>query len=185
MRRMSAEEIRDSILWATGRLNSKKMFGPSIYTDIPDAVKAGQSRPGSGWGESSPEDRDRRSIYIHVKRSLIDPLLESFDFADTDQTCPVRFATTQPTQALSLLNSDFMNQQAASFAGMLLEQEAAIDQIRLALARVAQRSPSADEIRQGLTFIQQLQSEEGLTADQALQSFCLLALNLNEFIYLD
>jgi hypothetical protein len=78
-----------------------------------------------------------------------------------------------------------MNQQAASFAGMLLEQEAAIDQIRLALARVAQRSPSADEIRQGLTFIQQLQSEEGLTADQALQSFCLLALNLNEFIYLD
>ena len=161
------------------------MFGPSIYTDIPDEVKAGQSRPGSGWGKSSPEDRDRRSIYIHVKRSLLDPLLESFDFADTDQTCPVRFATTQPTQALGLLNSDFMNQQASSFGRLLLEQESAIDQVQRGLSRVAQRSPSTDEIQKGLLFIEQLQSKEGLTADQALQYFCLVALNLNEFIYLD
>ena len=116
MRRLSSEEIRDTILWVNGSLNKGKMFGPSIYTDIPDAVKAGQSRPGAGWGNSSPEDKVRRSVYIHVKRSLLDPLIEAFDFADTDQTCPVRFVTTQPTQALGMLNSDFILKQAEVFA---------------------------------------------------------------------
>ncbi|MCH2200403.1 MAG: PSD1 and planctomycete cytochrome C domain-containing protein [Fuerstiella sp.] len=185
MRRMSAEEIRDSILWAAGNLNTKKMFGPSIYTDIPDEVKAGQSQPGRGWETSSPEDQNRRSIYIHVKRSLVDPLLVSFDFADTDQACPVRFVTTQPTQALGLLNSKFMQQQAAAFADSLRKQQSSIDQVRQGLTLVTQRPPSEDEIRKGLILIEQLQSKEGLTSDQALQYFCLLALNLNEFIYLD
>lgn len=185
MRRLSAEEIRDSILWASGSLNTEKMYGPAIYTDIPDEVKAGQSRPGSGWGKSSPEDRDRRSIYIHVKRSLVDPLLESFDFADTDQTCPVRFVTTQPTQALGLLNSHFMQQQAHSFARLLQQQPTVEDQVSLGLSRVTQRLPDDSEIRNGVTLIKQLQAEDGLSADQALQYFCLVALNLNEFIYLD
>ena len=43
-----------------------------------------------------PEEQARRSIYIHVKRSLITPLLASFDFPDTDISCEARFATTQP-----------------------------------------------------------------------------------------
>lgn len=185
MRRLSAEEIRDSILWAAGRLNTKKMYGPAIYTEIPDEVKAGQSRPGSGWGQSAPEDRDRRSVYIHVKRSLIDPLLESFDFADTDQTCPVRFVTTQPTQALGLLNSQFMQRQAKEFAELLKNEPTSEDRVRRGLSRVLQRTPDDSEVRQGLQLMKQLQTEDGLTADQALQYFCLTALNLNEFIYLD
>ncbi|MCH2209926.1 MAG: PSD1 and planctomycete cytochrome C domain-containing protein [Fuerstiella sp.] len=185
MRRMSAEEIRDSVLWAAGNLNTKKMFGPSIYTDIPDEVKAGQSQPGRGWETSPPEDQNRRSIYIHVKRSLVDPLLASFDFADTDQTCPVRFVTTQPTQALGLLNSKFMQQQASAFADSLRKQKSSFDRVRRGLTVVTQRPPSEDEIRKGLALIEQLQSKEGFTSDQALQYFCLLALNLNEFIYLD
>jgi len=185
MRRLSAEEIRDSILWATGRLNADKMYGPSIYTDIPEEVKAGQSRPGHGWGKSTPEDRDRRSIYIHVKRSLLDPLLESFDFADTDQSCPVRFTTTQPTQALGLLNSDFMLQQAATFAELLSSRTNAVDQVRKGLERVTQRVPTDDEVQRGVALMDQLQAEDELTAEQALQYFCLVALNLNEFIYLD
>lgn len=185
MRRLTAEEIRDSILWATGRLNASRMYGPSVYTDIPDEVKAGQSRPGHGWGRSAPEDRDRRSIYIHVKRSLLDPLLESFDFADTDQSCPVRFTTTQPTQALGLLNSDFMQQQAAVFAELLSNQSDPAGQVRAGLARVTQRAPTDDEIETGVALMKQLQADEELTAEQALQYFCLVALNLNEFIYLD
>ena len=109
----------------------------------------------------------------------------SFDFADTDQACPVRFVTTQPTQALGLLNSKFMQQQAAAFADSLRKQKSSIDQVRQGLTLVTQRPPSEDEIRKGLILIEQLQSKEGLTSDQALQYFCLLALNLNEFIYLD
>ncbi len=187
MRRLTAEEIRDSILWASGRLNTSRLFGPSVYTDIPDEVKAGQSRPGFGWGKSSPEDRDRRSIYIHVKRSLVDPLLESFDFADTDQTCPVRFVTIQPTQALGLLNSSFMQQQAAEFAKLLRQHaaESATDRVRMALTRVTQRPPTDGEIEQGVRLMNSLQSDDGMSSEMALQYLCLVVLNLNEFIYLD
>lgn len=187
MRRLTAEEIRDSILWANGSLTLDRMFGPSIYTQIPDAVKAGQSRPGSGWGESTPEDRSRRSIYIHVKRSLLDPLLESFDVADTDQSCPVRFATTQPTQALGLMNSDFMQEQAEIFAELLDGETGGepADEVRLALRRVLQREPDDDDVRRGTELMAALQAEHNLSRKQARVYFCLVALNLNEFIYLD
>lgn len=185
MRRLTAEEVRDSILWASGSLNTGKMFGPSIYTDIPDEVKAGQSRPGSGWGTSPDEDKYRRSIYIHVKRSLIDPLLESFDFADTDQTCPVRFVTTQPTQALGLLNSDFMRRQAVMFATSLGSTADVEQRVRLALTRVLQRTPTETEIASGTRLIEKLQTVDDLSPEKSLQYFCLVALNLNEFIYLD
>jgi mono/diheme cytochrome c family protein len=187
MRRLSAEEIRDSILWANGSLNADKMFGPSIYTDIPDEVKAGQSRPGAGWGTSSAEDKVRRSIYIHVKRSLIDPLLESFDVADTDQTCPVRFVTTQPTQALGMMNSDFIQEQAQIFADYLKQSGGPElkEQVSLALSRVTQRPATEAEVEQGLALIASLQKDNGMSEDQARVYFCLLALNLNELIYLD
>ena len=59
------------------------MGGPGFYADIPAEVLAGQSRPGDGWGESPPDERCRRSVYIHVKRSLLTPLLVSFDLAET------------------------------------------------------------------------------------------------------
>ena len=187
MRRLSAEEIRDSILWSNGSLNSEKMFGPSIYTDIPAAVKHGQSRPGAGWGNSVPEDKVRRSVYIHVKRSLLDPLIESFDFADTDQTCPLRFVTTQPTQALGMLNSEFILKQAQVFSEYLSQSAGGSlkDQVQLALTRVMQRPPTAQEVQQGLDLIAALQKEDGLSPEQARKYFCLIALNLNEFIYLD
>ena len=187
MRRLSAEEVRDSILWANGTLNADRMYGPSIYTKIPAEVKAGQSQPGSGWGHSSPEDEARRSVYIHVKRSLLDPILESFDMADTDQTCPVRFATTQPTQALGLLNSEFILAEATVFAAMLQEAHPdALDaQVRTALQRVTQRPPTDAEVTRGLQLISTLQNEQNMTAEQARKYFCLVALNLNEFVYLD
>src|SRR6185436_8887883 len=94
MRRLDAEEIRDSILAVNGSLNKDKMFGPSIYPTIPAEVLAGQSMPGHNWGKSTLEDEARRSIYIHIKRSMAVPIMASFDAADTDFTCPVRFATT-------------------------------------------------------------------------------------------
>lgn len=187
MRRLSAEEVRDTILWVNGSLNSEKMFGPSIYTRIPDAVKAGQSRPGAGWGKSSPEDQVRRSLYIHVKRSLLDPLIESFDFADTDQTCPVRFVTTQPTQALGMINSDFILEQASLFADYIRKEagESRESQITLALSRVMQRAPSESEVARAVKLIESLQEHNQLTAEQATKYFCLVALNLNEMMYLD
>ncbi|MDA1049969.1 MAG: PSD1 and planctomycete cytochrome C domain-containing protein [Planctomycetota bacterium] len=187
MRRLSAEEIRDSILAVNGSLNRDKMFGPSIFVPIPEEVLAGQSRPGDGWGQSSPEDRARRSIYIHVKRSLVVPMMASFDGADTDASCPTRFVTTQPTQALGMLNSDFINEQADVFAKYLIENAGSNiqDQIALGLRRTVQRDPTSDEIERGKRLINTLQQKYQLSPQAALKQFCVTALNFNEFMYLD
>ena len=82
MRRLTAEEVRDSILAVSGELNLK-MGGPSVYSPMPKEVLATASRPDAAWGRSPPEEAARRSVYIHVKRSLLPPLLTSFDMADT------------------------------------------------------------------------------------------------------
>lgn len=188
MRRLSAEELRDSILAVSGVLNLDQVFGPSIYSAIPDEVKAGQSRPGSGWGVSPPEQEFRRSIYIHVKRSLPDPLLERFDMADTDQTCPVRFNTTQPTQALALMNSEFVQQQAGLFAERLQQMHPHGTPRQLVgsgLQLVMQRAPTSDETAAGVALLTGLQEEEQLSPEDALRFFCLTALNLSEFIFVD
>lgn len=185
-RRLSAEEIRDSILAVSGNLQAHCMEGPSVYPPIPAEVLAGQSRPGAGWETSPVPERNRRSVYIHVKRSLAVPLLQAFDAADTDASCPVRFTTTQPTQALGMLNSDFLNEQAELFARDILVHGAAEPaQVRLALARSSQREPSAAEVERGVQFLRRARHAHGLSAEEALRSFCLLALNLNEFVHVD
>jgi len=187
MRRLSAEEIRDSLLLVNGSLNRDKMFGPSIYVKIPEEVLAGQSRPGDGWGESTPEDRVRRSLYIHVKRSLVVPLVASFDGPDTDSSCPVRFVTTQPTQALGMLNSDFLNEQAEILADYLRQHSGhgAAEQVELALWRSLQRPPAPHEIDRGVQLLATLRDKHGLSPHAALKQFCVTVLNLNEFLYLD
>jgi mono/diheme cytochrome c family protein len=186
MRRLSAEEIRDSILAVDGRLNSK-MYGPGIYPEISDEVKAGQSVPGAGWGNSSPEDQARRSIYVHVKRSLVLPILFDFDFADTDGSCAARFVTTQPTQALAMLNGKFLNDQAAELAKRL-RKEAGDDvrnQVTLGYRLTLNREPEQTLVERGLKLIDTLEKKHSQSADQALNQFCLMVLNLNEFLYLD
>ena len=184
---LSAEEIRDSILAVNGSLNLEQMFGPSFYPIIPAEVLAGQSKPGAGWGNSSPEDRARRSIYIHLKRSLVVPMIASFDGADTDSSCPVRFNTTQPTQALGMLNSKFLMDQATVFADYLHARvgEDPAKQIRLALERIMQREPSEQDVQRGIALVNALQEQHNVPLADALRYFCLTALNLNEFVYLD
>jgi hypothetical protein len=186
MRRLSAEEIRDSILAVSGNLNLK-MFGPSVYPEIPKEVLAGQSVPGRGWAVSPPAEQNRRSVYVHVKRSLLLPILESFDLAETDRTTPVRFSTTQPTQALGMLNGDFLNKQARVFAARLRKEagDEVRAQVRLALGLATSRAPDEAEVQRGVRFMEALRTQDRASAEVALDMFCLLVLNLNEFVYLD
>ena len=186
LRRLSAEEIRDTVLAVNGQLNPK-MFGPGIYPQISREVLAGQSVPGSGWGQSSPEEQSRRSIYIHVKRSLLVPMLSSFDFPETDTTCEARFITTQPGQALSMLNGDFLNQQADIFAERLLREAGTQPpaQIALAIRLAMSRNATQDEIERGQALLQRLKDRHQMTDRQALTWYCLFVLNLNEFLYVD
>jgi hypothetical protein len=187
LRRLAAEEIRDSILAVSGNLNMAKQSGPSIYPNISREVLAGQSRPGYGWETSNPEDAAARSVFVHVKRSLALPILAAFDAPDPDAPCPVRFSTTQPTQALGMLNSEFLNSQAAVFASSV--QAAAGSQqrrqVELVLRRVLQRAPSPAEIDRGVEYLQKGAADKDVSSSEALRRFCLLALNLNEFVYLE
>jgi mono/diheme cytochrome c family protein len=190
LRRLEAEEIRDSILAVSGNLNLK-MFGQSIYPTIAKEVLAGQSRPGQGWEYSPPEEQARRSVYIHIKRSLTVPLLAVFDANDVDSSCPVRYATTQPTQSLTMLNSEFLATQAGILARDLERQISAEPGetdgvfVAAALARVTQRDPTAAEVERGVAFMERLREEHGLSHELAAMKFCLMAMNLNEFLYVD
>lgn len=186
MRRLLAEEVRDSILAVNGQLNLKE-GGPSFYPTLPAEVLAGQSRPGENWGRSSAEEQARRSVYIFVKRSLAVPIIANFDGPEPDFTCPIRFVTTQPTQALGMLNSSWVQEQARAYAAFLKKQAGAdpAAQVRLALRRSTQRTPTTAEVERGLKLMRDLQERERLQPDAALSAFCLVALNLNEFLYLD
>ncbi len=186
LRRLSAEEVRDSIYAVDGRLNFKQ-FGPSIYPEIQAEVLQGQSVPGSGWHVSSPEEQARRSIYVHVKRSLILPVLAGFDFPETDTSCEARFTTTQPGQSLTLLNSKFIGEQAAAFAERL-KKEAGNDldaQIKLAYRLTTSREATESDLARARNLVASYEAKHGKNRDQALGKLCLLMFNLNEFIHLD
>ncbi len=187
LRRLTAEEVRDSILAVSGNLNFGKTEGPSVYPVIPREVLAGQSVPGRNWEKSTPEEAASRSVFVHIKRSLAVPLLSAFDAADPDSPCPVRFATTQPSQALALINSTFANEQAETFARSL-RREAGADVaacVRAGLTRVLQRVPTEREIARAVKFMDDNIRQEKVSTDEALRRFCLLAINMNEFVYLD
>jgi hypothetical protein len=186
MRRLTGEEVRDSILAVSGSLNLKQ-FGPSTYPKIPKEVLAGQSVPGQGWPTSPPEEANRRSVYAHVKRSLRVPILVGFDQPDPDSSCPVRYVTTVPTQSLGLLNGEFANEQAAAFAGRLRKEKPndLAAQVARAVRLTTGRTPSVEEVKDDVAFIERLKEKHKLDEAKALAQFCLLCLNANEFVYLD
>jgi hypothetical protein len=186
MRRLGSEEVRDSVLAAKGTINLN-IGGPSVTPPLPEIILATASQKGKGWGPSTPEQANRRSVYVKVKRSMQMPLLINHDMADTDSTCPVRFNTTVPTQALNMLNGKFMNDSAKSFANRLRTEvgEEPNKQVEHALKLVFSRNPKADEIGAGVEMIKNMKDKFNLSNEEALDRFALLALNLNEFVYLD
>ncbi|MEX2120533.1 MAG: DUF1549 and DUF1553 domain-containing protein [Pirellulales bacterium] len=194
-RRLEAEAIRDSILAVSGRLNGQ-MGGPSVFPPIAPEVLASQSRPGSGWEKSEPEQAARRGIYMFVKRTLLIPELEVLDFPDTNNTCEQRAVSTVATQALTFLNGQFIHEQSRHFAERLMrEAPDAAARVERAYALALARPPRDDERQAVLAFLagqeQRIRDEAqsaGGSADQAaqqaLQQLCLVLLNTNEFVYM-
>jgi hypothetical protein len=174
------------MLAASGRLNPK-VYGPSMYPKLSPEVLATQSRPGDGWGTSSPEEQSRRSLYIYVKRSLLVPELTAFDFPDVDSSCEARFVTTQPGQALTLLNGEFANEQAGYLAQRVIADAGAKpkDQVSRAVEIALNRRATEREVEEGLALMHRLGQEHGQSPRDALRLWCLTVLNLNEFVYLD
>ena len=170
-----------------GRDAEQKVGGPPVHPPIPAEVMAGQSVPGQGWPTSSRCESARRSVFVHVKRSLTVPILATHDAADTDLSCPVRYTTTVPTQALGLLNGAFANEQAAQFAERLRREgpESLERQVQLAIRLTTGREPDQDDVRRDVVFLKSLASEGGLDHRDALTQYCLMILNTNAFLYLD
>ncbi|MBX9583869.1 MAG: PSD1 and planctomycete cytochrome C domain-containing protein [Gemmataceae bacterium] len=193
-RRLAAEEVRDAMLMVAGKLNPAH-YGPSVYPKIPAEVLAGQSVPGEHWlkskgGGYDPKDPDagnRRSVYACVKRSLQVPILAAHDQADTDNSCPVRYTTTVPTQALGLLNGEFTGEMALAFADRLRAEKPGdlAGQVGRAIRLTAGREPPPGEVATDVAFVQGLMGKHGLDERTALARYALLLLNTNEFAYLD
>lgn len=188
MRRLTAEEVRDSILSVSGNLNPK-MYGPSVYPKISDEVLAGISFTDkkAHWPGSPPDEANRRSVYAFVKRSLRVPILSAHDQADTDSSCPVRYTTTVPTQALGMLNGEFTNSQAVTLAERLRKEFPGdvAKQVARALRLTTGRIPTEDEVAADVTFLAEFRAKHSLDDATALIRYALLCLNANEFVYLD
>ncbi len=186
MRRLTAEELRDSILAVSGMLR-KDTYGPPVYPPLPKEVMETQSRPGEGWSKQTTEQSARRSVYIHLKRGLAVPFLSDHDQAPTDSACAMRFVSTVPTQALGMLNSDFIKEQARTFARRIQKESGpGLDaQIRRGLELIFQRGPSDQEFKLSREAAETFRSRLGLSEELALERFALIALNLNEFLYID
>ncbi len=175
-RRLEAEAVRDSMLAVSGRLNLEQ-HGPGVYPTLARAVLEGQSRPGDGWGKSDERQQARRSVYVFVKRSLAVPELDLLDTPDTTSSCEARPVSTTAPQALTFLNGAFANEQAGHFAARL-RREAGADpaaQVRWAFELALCRPPRDEELKASVAFL----------GRQRLEAFCLVVLNLNEFVYLD
>ncbi len=183
-RRLTAEEVRDAMLAASGELNLRR-HGPSVFPPLPKEVLATSSRPGAAWGRSSKEDSVRRSVYIHVKRSLREPLLAVLDQPDPDMPCPERFPTNVPTQALLTLNGEFSQERAEAFAASISDQEDLRAALGEAMERALSRTPEGAEIDRAAALVAALIEEHGLDQQRALSLFALGLFNRNEFTWLD
>jgi len=196
-RRLEAEAVRDTILAVSGELNLEA-GGPSIYPQVPQTVLASQSRPGDGWGKSDERQAARRSVYIFVKRSLALPELEVLDAPDTTSSCEQRSVSTTGPQALTFLNGEFNHQQARCFAERLASQAgpSVKDQVEKAFEIALSRPPDKRELKTAADFLEaqrrQIEADgehkgpaNGEARQKALEAFCLVLLNTNEFFFLN
>lgn len=124
--RLDAEEIRDSLLVASGQIDNT-VGGPGVYPPVPVNFAGG-----GAWRVSdNPKDWNRRSIYISTRRSMPYPLLSPFDMASAEQAHSKRDVTTTPLQALTLLNSPIVFDWSRALAGRIINEAGTSDSKRL------------------------------------------------------
>jgi hypothetical protein len=191
LRRLEAEAIRDVILSASGRINLQA-GGQPFFPAIPKSVR--ESYLQGKWVMTAEEPSTwRRSVYAYWKRGLKYPMFEVHDQPDPNVTCEMRNTTTVPTQALTLLNNEFVLIQARHFAERVVREAGAdpANQIRVLYQIALGREPSRKEMDQSLTFLQKQRdyhTRRASGADSGLSALTDLAhvmLNANEFVYIN
>jgi hypothetical protein len=185
-RRLEAEEIRDAMLAISGGLDESMgeahPFPPEVewrYTQHKPFVDDYPTR--------------HRSVYLMQPRIRQQPLLAIFDGADANAATGLRQISTVAPQALFMLNSEFVHEQAALFAGRLT-REASQDADRVSLAyRLAfGRSPAPDELQEALDYLRHVSqriAELSIPEDQrttaAWGSYLHVLLSGNAFLFVD
>ena len=157
-RRLDVEAWRDTIIKASGELDLF-MGGPS--DDATGAVS-------------------RRTVYSEIRRSGLNPMLQLYDFPDASQHQPQRQDTTTPLQQLFVMNSDWMERQAASLAAL---DEGIADggkRIGAMYRRTFGRDATQNEIDLGLAFLKQRNAEIGR---EPWEEYAQVLLGANELIY--
>jgi hypothetical protein len=173
-RRLDAEEVRDSVLAMSGKLDLK-MGGPGFelfrfkddHSPIYDHSATEKINAPEGW---------RRAVYAFSVRSVPNPFLECLDCADPNINTPVRNTTLTALQALALLNDPFMIKQAGFIADRLTaEVSSPADRIGAACELIFGRPPSPKE----RDVIQAYAMRHGLA------NACRMLLNANEAVFVD
>ena len=187
VRRLEAEAIRDSMLVVSGHLN-RKMYGQSEVVHLTPFM-IGRGKP----GQSGPLDGNgRRSIYIEMRRNFLPEMMLTFDLPIPFTTFGRRDSTNVPDQALTLMNSPFVIQQAEYWGEQVLKQE--IDslegRIEWMYQRAYSRSPSEDEISQTIAMLYNQSKEYDILESERLYDKRIwkdlghVLLNTKEFIYI-
>lgn len=185
-RRLDAEEIRDAMLAVAGDLD-REMGGPHPF---PPEVKFRYTQHTQFF---AIYDTRKRSVYLMEQRIKRHPMLEVFDGADPNATTPKRGSEETSLQALTMLNSAFVDEQADLLAvrvGMAFSPDA--ERIRYAYRLVYGRSPSPAEIAECAQFLAQTSvamKKSNLPADRqpraTLASLMHVLLASDEFVFVD
>lgn len=178
-RRLEGEEVRDALLFVSGRLNTDPPLGSMV------------ARTGEGLaiflrvaGQDASDTH--RSIYLPVVRDQVLESLALFDFADPSLVTGQRSTTTGPAQALYFMNGPFVIKQAEALASRVYgnDESRAVDRAyRLALSR----SPTASERDLALAFLREFSARAKGTdpAREAWSAFCQALLSSAEFRSID
>jgi hypothetical protein len=170
LRRLEAEEVRDAILAASGRLDLT-MFGPPV-----PVFYAHQTGATKGDRPKGPLDGDgRRAVYLEIRRNATNPFLEVFDVYKPTTTRGQRDVTNVPSQSLALLNSPFVLEQARFWAA---SPQPALETLYL---RSLGRPPSPEELQLARDFLSAPPSSP--QDSPPLAQFAQALWNLKEFLY--
>jgi hypothetical protein len=160
--RLDAEQIRDSLLAASGLLDTK-LGGPSVFPPVPGNLNAGNR-----WTTSKrTEDFNRRSLYIFTRRSVAYPLLEAFDMSSPQQVHSARDVTTTPLQALTLYNSDIVFEWSKALAGRVIREAGNDDSAQLDRLYEILFARKPDKVERS-TLLSFLDEHENVLKEQAV-----------------
>jgi hypothetical protein len=149
-RRLTAEELRDVMLMASGELNP--MLGgipvrPEIHPDVALQPRQVMGTFAAAWEPSpSPAQRHRRTLYALQLRGVRDPFLDVFNAPSPELSCESRDLSTVAPQAFALMNNATMRDRSLALAAKLMKETKTPEEaIRLAFTRTISRLPTERE----------------------------------------